>query len=131
MLILLVILIAFGLILFGLTYFNRKNKNEEIEITLNEDGECCGAHEVCDRDSLLTGNDKIEYFDDEELDVLACIKPENYTEKQLKQLADVFYTLKEGDVAAWLRSLQLRRIELPISLRDEALLIVSERRQGV
>lgn len=131
MLILLLILFAFGLLLFVFTYLNRKNKNEEIEITLNEDGECCGAHEVCDRDSLLAGDAKIEYFDDEELDVLACIKPENYSEKQLKLLADVFYTLKESDVAAWLRSLQLRRIELPVSLRDEALLIVSERRQGI
>ncbi len=130
MLILLVILIAFGLLLFVLTYFNRKNKNEEIEITLNEDGECCGAHEVCDRDSLLTGTDKPEYFDDEELDALACIKPDEYTESQQKQLSEVFYTLKESDVAAWLRSLQIRRIELPVSLRDEALLIVSERRKG-
>jgi len=130
MLILVVILIAFGLLLFILTYFNRKNKNEEIEITLNEDGECCGAHEVCDRESLLAGTDKAEYFDDEELDALACISPENYTESQQKQLAEVFYTLKESDVAAWLRSLQIRRIELPVSLREEALLIVSERRQG-
>ncbi len=130
MLILLIVLIVFGLLLFILTYFNRKNKNEEIEVTLNENGECCGAHEVCDRDSLLAGTDKPEYFDDEELDTLACIHPENYTEIQLKQLSDVFYTLKESDVAAWLRSLQIRRIELPVSLRDEALLIVSERRQG-
>lgn len=130
MFILVAILIAFGLLLFVLTYFNRKNKKEEVEITLNENGECCGAHEVCDRDSLLTGTNKPEYFDDEELDALACINPENYTENQLKQLSDVFYTLKESDVAAWLRSLQIRRIELPLSLRDEALLIVSERRKG-
>ncbi len=130
MLILLIILIAFGLLLFLLTYLNRKNKKEEVEIVVNEDGECCGAHAVCDRDTLLSDSDKAEYFDDEELDALACINPENYTESQQKQLADVFYTLKESDVAAWLRSLQIRRIELPISLRDEALLIVSERRQG-
>jgi len=130
MLILLAILLGFGLLLFIITYFKRKNKNEEIEITLNENGECCGAHEVCDRDSLLAGTDKPEYFDDEELDALACIQPEKYTDNQLKMLSDVFYTLKENDVAAWLRSLQIRRIELPVSLRDEALLIVSERRQG-
>lgn len=130
MLILIVILIAFGLLLFVLTYFNRKNKNEEVEITINENGECCGAHSVCDRDTLLAETDKPEYFDDEELDTLACINPENYTEAQEKLISDVFYTLKESDVAPWLRSLQIRRIELPVSLRDEALLIVSERRQG-
>jgi hypothetical protein len=130
MLILVVILISFGLLLFVLTYFNRKNKNEEVKITLNENVECCGAHEVCEVDSLLIGTDKPEYFDDEELDALACMNPENYTENQINQIADVFYTLKENDVATWLRSLQIRRIELPVSLRDEALLIVSERRQG-
>ena len=43
-------------------------------------------------------------------------------------LNDVFYTLREQDVAGWLRSLQLRDIALPDELRDEALLIVSERR---
>ncbi len=43
-------------------------------------------------------------------------------------LENVFYTLKEQDVAGWLGSLQLRNIQLPNNLRDEALLIVSERR---
>jgi hypothetical protein len=129
--VLIITLLVFGFALYIITYLNRRNKKEEVEISVNNDGECCGAHEVCDRDTLLAGDNKIEYFDDEELDSLACIAPENYSEKQLKQLSDVFYTLKEYDVAAWLRSLQLRRIELPIALRDEALLIVSERRQGV
>ena len=33
------------------------------------DVECCGQHEVCERDSLLAAvSKKIEYYDDEELD---------------------------------------------------------------
>lgn len=33
------------------------------------DVECCGQHEVCERDSLLAAVSKqIEYYDDEELD---------------------------------------------------------------
>ena len=33
------------------------------------DTECCGQHEVCERDSLLAAvSKKIEYYDDEELD---------------------------------------------------------------
>ena len=33
------------------------------------DAECCGQHEVCERDSLLAAvSKKIEYYDDEELD---------------------------------------------------------------
>jgi len=130
MLVLLIILVVAALLLYLLTYLNRRNKNEEVEITVNEDGECCGAHAVCDKDSLLLSDAKIEYFDDEELDALACVPVSNYTEAQIKQLYDVFYTLKEHEVAAWLRSLQLRRIELPNELRDEVLLVVSERRKG-
>ena len=34
------------------------------------DVECCGQHEVCERDSLLAAvSKKIEYYDDEELDL--------------------------------------------------------------
>ena len=94
------------------------------------DDECCGAHAVCERDSLLTKSLKVEYYDDEELDALAGIEPDDYTSQQLEQLAHVFYTLKERDVAGWLRSLQARNIQLPDALREEALLIVSERRKA-
>ena len=85
---------------------------------------------MCERDSLLTKTTKIEYYDDEELDALAGITPDDYTESQIKQLEDVFYTLREKDVAGWLRSLQTRNIQLPEELREEALLIVSERRKA-
>lgn len=122
------ILLFFGGLLYALTYMNRRNKNEESEITINDNGECCGAHEVCERDSLLNASDKAEYFDDEDLDSLSGIAPEKMNETQMRQLSDVFYTLRESDVAAWLRSLQVRNIQLPESIREEALLIVSERR---
>ncbi|MBP1676662.1 MAG: phospholipase [Bacteroidetes bacterium] len=126
--ILILILLFFGGLLYALTYMNRRNKNEESEITINDNGECCGAHEVCERDSLLNASDKAEYFDDEDLDSLSGIAPEKMNETQMRQLSDVFYTLRESDVAAWLRSLQVRNIQLPESIREEALLIVSERR---
>ena len=45
-------------------------------------------------------------------------------------LEDVFFTLREQDMAGWIRSLQLRNIELPDDIRDQALLIISERRQN-
>ena len=40
--------------------------------------ECCGAHEICERDSLLAAvSKKIEYYDDEELDQgeNSCFRP--------------------------------------------------------
>lgn len=117
---------AVSLMLF--TYLNRRNKDEEVEVNFEMDEECCGAHEVCEKDSLLNSNADIIYFDDEELDDLSNVSPENYTVSQRNMLVEVFYTLKESDVAAWLRSLQLRNIQLPSDIKEEALLIVSERR---
>jgi hypothetical protein len=128
MIALIISLVSLGLIIMIFTYFQRRNKTEEPEIVIREDEECCGAHAVCERDSLLATENQITYFDDEELDKLADITPSEFTNEQLKQLSDVFYTLQEKDVAGWLRSLQLRRIQLPIELREEALMIVSERR---
>ncbi len=96
--------------------------------TKEEGDECCGQHLVCERDSLLNSHAKIEYYDDEELDVLAGVSPEDYTEEQVQMLQSVFYTLRESDVAGWVRSLQTRNIELTPELREEALLIVRERR---
>lgn len=126
--ILIIILIAAGALLFLLTKFNRRNITQEPEIVVENNEECCGAHEVCDKDSLLNNSCDIVYYDDEELDALSGKAATNYTDVELKQLSDVFYTLKEHDVAGWLKSLQLRNIELPSEIRDQALMIVGERR---
>ena len=101
---------------------------ENAEI-VNNDGECCGQHLVCERESLLQTNTVPEYYDDEDLDQLAGISPEQYSQAQIKTIREVFDTLQEKDVAGWCRSLQLRHIELPQDIREEALLIVRERRQ--
>jgi hypothetical protein len=126
---LIITLLSFGIIIFLLTYLNRRNKTDESEIKIEYNDECCGAHEVCESESLLSSSDKIEYFDDEELDALAGMDRTNYSIEQENLIADVFFTLKESDVAAWLKSLQLRNINLPIDIREQALLIVSERRE--
>ena len=84
---------------------------------------------VCERETLLQTNAKIEYYDDEELDALSGIPAEQYTSAQCEQIQEVFDTLQEKDVAGWVRSLQLRNIELPAEVREEALLIVRERRK--
>ncbi len=125
-LVLLLILGAF--FLMALTWMKRKKENSEVEINFEMDEECCGAHEVCDKDSLLNPDAVVVYYDDEELDTLKGTDPGMYTPAQEKLFADVFYTLQESDVAGWLRSLQLRGIELPSELKEEALLIVRERR---
>ena len=125
---LILLLVFAGLVVFTATYFNRRGKDEQNDIVINENSECCGAHEVCERDNLQIIDTKIEYFDDEELDTLAGISPDNFTKKQIESVSEVFYSMHENDVASWLRSLQLRNIQLPDFLREEALMIVGERR---
>ncbi|MEE1259132.1 MAG: phospholipase [Paludibacteraceae bacterium] len=103
-------------------------KEEEAEKAKEESSECCGQHEVCEKTNLININLKIEYYDDEELDALSGKDPEDYTEEEIAQLREVFETLKEYDVAGWLRSLQLRNIVLPEDIKEEALFIVSDLR---
>ena len=125
---LILLLVFAGLVVFVATYFNRRGKNDPVDVVITENSECCGAHEVCDRENLQIIDTKIEYFDDEELDVLAGISPEKLTKQQVDSVSEVFYSMNENDVASWLRSLQLRNIQLPDFLREEALMIVAERR---
>lgn len=93
------------------------------------DAECCGQHEICEKESLLAAVSKqIEYYDDEELDRYKGVPSNGYENEQIEEFRDVFYTMLETDVAGWVRSLQLRGIELPDELKDEVFLIVGERR---
>ena len=92
------------------------------------DGECCGMHLVCEKETLLQPDATPEYYDDEELDAFAGMEPESYTPAQQEAFRQVFQTLQEKDVPGWCRSLQLRQITLPPDIREEALLIVREQR---
>lgn len=93
------------------------------------DLECCGQHEICERDSLLAAvSKKVEYYDDEELDRYIGCTPDSYTPEQEDEFRDIFYTMQDTDVAGWVRSLQLRGIALPNNIKDEVFLIIGERR---
>ncbi len=95
------------------------------------DSECCGQHEVCEKESLLAAVSKgIEYYDDEELDAYIGTAPERYTPEEEEQFRDILYTMRDEEVAGWVRSLQLRGIALPNALKDEVYLIIGERRSG-
>lgn len=95
------------------------------------DAECCGQHEICEKESLLAAVSKqIEYYDDEELDRYKGMSSDRYENEQIEEFRDVFYTMQETDVAGWVRSLQLRGIELPDELKDEVFLIIGERRMS-
>lgn len=92
-------------------------------------GACCGQHAVCEKDSLLAAMQRdIEYYDDEELDRYRCTPADQYTDEQVEEFREVLSTMQEGDVPGWVRSLQLRGIEIPDLLRDEIILIVGDLR---
>ena len=102
----------------------------EVASTPATDDGCCGEHLVCERETLLQTNAKVEYYDDEELDTLIGIPAEEYTQTQYQMIREVFDTLQGKDVPGWVRSVQLRNIQLPLDIREEALLIVVERRKA-
>lgn len=128
MLLIFLALLILGFIIFFFSSFIPIKNRQTLETNFEPSGKCCGAHSVCEHDTLLSSSNKIFYYNDVELDILAGISPVNFSNEQLKLLSDVFFSLNESDTAGWLRSLQLRNIELPIELREQALLVVSERR---
>ncbi len=100
------------------------------ELAGESEEECCGMHITCEKDSLLAAvSSKIEYYDDEELDVYAGRAPEEYNDAETEQFRDILLTLLPTDIAGWGRSLQLRGISLPAEVREELLMIVAEQRQ--
>jgi hypothetical protein len=115
--------------LFG--YFQKAEKDKarlEAE-QKKQDAECCGQHEVCEKDSLLAGISKdVEYYNDEELDRYRFRPADEYTAEEVEEFQEVLYTMRNDEVAGWVRSLQLRSIELPNPVKDEVFLIIGERR---
>ena len=93
------------------------------------DAECCGQHEVCEKESLLAAVSKqIEYYNDEELDRFRGKDASAYSETEIDEFRDILYTMRDYEVAGWVRSLQLRGVPLPDALKDEVFLIIGERR---
>lgn len=95
------------------------------------DMECCGQHEVCEKESLLAAvSQQIEYYDDEELDRFKGREGDEYSEEEAEEFRNILYTMRQEEVAGWIRSLQLRQVNLPDEVKDEVFLIVGERRIG-
>ena len=136
---LIISLFVLGAIAFVLGYIRNRSLKKKLErgeitelpsIKQVEDMECCGQHEVCERDSLLAAVSKeIEYYNDEELDRYRGIPAEEYPDEAIDEFREILYTMREDEVAGWVRSLQLRSVELPNALKDEVFLIIGERRQ--
>ncbi|MDD4631163.1 MAG: phospholipase [Proteiniphilum sp.] len=135
------IVLFIGIILFfvlALTITNliqRKRGNTQTRvmpppsIDLGEGG-CCGAHEVCEKDSLIAAFvEKPEYFDDEELDKFVRRDSGQYKNTEVDEFREVFYSVLDEEKPRWVRSLQMREISLPDQMKDEVLMFVNELRE--
>lgn len=131
-------IVILGIVAFAAGYIREQKLKKQLErgeitelpsIKQVEDMECCGQHETCEKDSLLAAISKeIEYYNDEELDRFRGRGADEYSEEECEEFREVLYTMKDDEVAGWVRSLQLRAVELPDALKDEVFLIVGERR---
>ena len=106
-----------------------KGEIDEMPQVVQVDQECCGQHEICEKESLLAAVSKnIEYYNDEELDRFRGKDSSEYSEAETDEFREILYTMKDEEVAGWVRSLQLRNVPLTDSIKDEVFLIVGERR---
>lgn len=114
--------------LAGWMHYRRLPDNEP-PIVNPADMECCGQHEVCEKESMLAAISKqIEYYNDEELDRFRNRPASSFSAEETEEFREVLYTMRDDEVAGWVRSLQLRGVEVPDDLKDEVLMIVGERR---
>ena len=132
-------LVLLGVLALLLGFFRERRLKKKLEsgeiaelpsIKQVEDMECCGQHETCEKESLLSAvSRQIEYYNDEELDRFRGVESDSYTSEDIEDFREVLYTMRDDEVAGWVRSLQLRAVELPDELKDEVFLIVGERRR--
>lgn len=138
MIVLIIAIVALGIVALLAGFLREKKLMRQVEkgeitelptIQQVENMECCGQHEICEKDSLLAAVSKqIEYYDDEELDRFRGRESGAYLPDEIEEFREVLYTMKEDEVASWVRSLQLRAVPLPDALKDEVFMIVGERR---
>lgn len=122
-------LVLLGVVAAAFGWWRYRHAPEE-ETTINPvDMECCGQHEVCEKESLLAALSKqIEYYNDEELDRFRGRSSDSFSSDETEEFREVLYTMRSDEVAGWVRSLQLRGVEVPDGVKDEVLMIVGERR---
>ena len=126
MLYLILALVALGLVLaiFGILSHHKGEDEEPLQegVSCNT---CNGENDKCEQECMMEASTKpIEYFDDEELDAFKGTPSDAYTDEEVEEFANVLYTMRQDEVAAWCRSLNLRGIELPDQLKDEVFIML-------
>ena len=69
------------------------------EEEMDDDEECCGEHEVCEKGKIKRAlRTDIEYFDDEELDRFRGTASDEYEDDAVEEFREVLYTMDPREV---------------------------------
>ncbi|MCQ2095274.1 MAG: phospholipase [Bacteroidaceae bacterium] len=91
--------------------------------------ECCGMHTFCEKTGQFNGPTAENYFEDEELDRFKGRSSDSYSDEEIAEFREVLYTMRLDEVSDWLSSLLIREVNLPDSLKDEAIILLEEQSQ--
>ncbi|MUP38071.1 hypothetical protein [Labilibaculum euxinus] len=108
----------------GQRWKSKNNKEVESEVYAEPIEECCGAHEICETDLINRMSEEIIYYEDEELDAYKSFEENDFNDDQIDEFREVLYSLKENEMEGWLRSLELRKIELPSIIKSEVVFML-------
>lgn len=131
MAILIISIALLGLITALVALYGNKNnrQNDNDSITVAQTCDTCDGSDTskCEQECMMEAAVKdIEYFDDEELDAFRHRHSDSYTDEEAEMFAEVVYTMRADEVAAWCRSLNLRGIELPDQIKDEVMMLMND-----
>ena len=126
MLILVAILILLGVVTGVMALvMHRKDRPEPPVVEQATCATCNGDNDKCEQECMMeAATQPIEYFEDEELDAFRGRPSDSYDDDETQQFADVLYTMRQDEVAAWCRSLTLRGINWPNALKDEVVMMI-------
>ena len=126
MLILVAILILLGVVTGVMALvMHRKDRPEPPVVEQATCATCNGDNDKCEQECMMeAATQPIEYFEDEELDAFRGRPSDSYDDDETQQFADVLYTMRQDEVAAWCRRLTLRGINLPNALKDEVVMMI-------
>lgn len=133
-LIILGVLVVTGALLYLFDRAHYKGRPQEDtpaagRVEKESNGECCGQHILCEKDSLSPFTTEAEYYDDEELDRFRGRESDSYSAEEEEEFRNILLTMATDEIAGWVRSLTIRQVELPAEIRTEVLLILREERE--
>lgn len=129
MLILILSIVALGIFAALYSLLSSRGKHDDEPIKVAQTCATCDGTPTtkCEQYCMMEASTKpIEYFDDEELDSFIGRPADSYTDDETEQFSDVLYTMRQDEVAAWCRSLNLRGIQLPNQIKDEVVMMISD-----